>query len=141
MRIVEILEALGHRNIVAENKATFEITKEAHLSKKGDCIVGIRASKGACELSEGFKRLARRENARITVIFQVDNNREVVIGRGSSQLTFKHPTDLVARKSSYICGRTLMIKTNKTAADLSRHLIENLKKEHQKMEVILIVDI
>jgi hypothetical protein len=34
-----------------------------------------------------------------------------------------------------------MIKTDKAAADLSRHLIENLKKEHQKMEVILIVDI
>ena len=141
MRIVETLKAWGHGNIIAENKATFEITKETHLSKKGDCIVGIRASKGASELSEEFKCLARRENARITVIFQVDNNREVAIGRGSPQLTFKHPTDLVARKSSYICGRTLMIKTNKTAADLSRHLIENLKKEHQKMEVILIVDI
>ena len=141
MRIVEILEAWGHRNIIAENKATFEITKETHLSKKGDCIVGIRASKGACELSEGFKRLARRENARITVIFQVDNNREVTIGRGSSQLTFKHPTDLVARKSSYTCGRTLMIKTDKAAADLSRHLIKNLKKENQKMKVTLIVDI
>ncbi|MCK5625331.1 DUF371 domain-containing protein [Candidatus Bathyarchaeota archaeon] len=139
--MVEILEAWGHRNILAENKATFEITKEIHLSKKGDCIAAIRASKGACDLSEEFKSLARRENARITVIFQVDNNREVAIGRGSPQLTFKHPTDLVARKSSYICGRTLMIKTNKTAADLSRHLIENLKKENQKMKVTLIVDI
>lgn len=141
MRIVERLEAWGHRNILAENKATFEITKETYLSKKGDCIVGIRASKGACELSDEFKRLARKENARITVIFQVDNTREVVIGRGSSQLTFTHPTDLVARKSSYTCGRTLMIKTNKAAADLSRYLIENLKKNYQTIEVTLIVDI
>lgn len=141
MRIVERLEVWGHRNILAENKATFEITKETHLSKKGDCIVGIRASKGACELSDEFKRLARKENARITVIFQVDNTREVVIGRGSSQLTFTHPTDLVARKSSYTCGRTLMIKTNKAATDLSRHLIKNLKKDNQTIEVTLIVDI
>ena len=73
MRIVEILEAWGHRNILAENKATFEITKEMHLSKKGDCIAAIRASKGACDLSEEFKNLARKENARITVIFQVEN--------------------------------------------------------------------
>ena len=141
MKIVEILEARGHRNIVAENKATFEITKETHLSKKGDCIVGIRASKGACELSEEFKRLAKRENARITVIFQVGKNREVAIGRGSSQLTFKHPTDLVARRSTYTCGRTLMIKTDKAAADLSRHIIEKLKNKNQKMKIILIVDI
>ena len=141
MRIIERLEARGHRNIVAENKVTFEITKETHLSKKGDCIVGIRASKGACELSEKFKRFAKRENARITVIFKVGNNREVAIGRGSSQLTFNHPTDLVARKSSYTCGRTLMIKTDKAAVDISRHLIEKLKDEKQKMEIILIVDI
>ena len=141
MRIVEILEAWGHRNILAENKATFEITKEMHLSKKGDCIAAIRASKGACDLSEKFKNLARKENARITVIFQVENNREVAIGRGSPQLTFNNPTDLVARKSSYTCGRTLMIKTDKAAADLSRHLIENLKNENQKIEIIIIVDV
>jgi len=141
MRIVEILEAWGHRNIIAENKATFEITKETHLSKKGDCIVGIQASKGACELSNAFKQLARKENARITVSFQVDNIREVAIGRGSPQLTFKHPTDLVARKSNYTCGRTLMIKTNKSAADLSRYLIENLKKDNQIMEITLIVEV
>ncbi len=141
MRIVEILEAWGHRNILAENKATFEITKEIHLSKKGDCIAAIRASKGACDLSEEFKNLAKKENARITVIFQVENKREVVIGRGSPQLTFNNPKNLVARKSSYTCGRTLMIKTDKAAADLSRHLIKNLKNENQKIEIILIVDV
>ncbi|MCK5626200.1 DUF371 domain-containing protein, partial [Candidatus Bathyarchaeota archaeon] len=99
------------------------------------------ASKGACDLSEEFKSLARRKNARITVIFQVENKREVAIGRGSPQLTFNNPTDLVARKSSYTCGRTLMIKTDKAAADLSRHLIKNLKNENQKIEIILIVDV
>ena len=141
MRIVEMLEAWGHRNIVAENRATFEITKDQHITKKGDCIIGIQASKGACELSEKFKWLARKDEARITVIIQSGNNREVVIGRGSSQLTFTHPSDLVARKSSYTCGRTLMIKTDKAAADLSRNLIEKLKNQNQKMEVTLIVEI
>ena len=141
MKIVEKLEAWGHSNILAQNKTTFEITKEQHLSTKGDCIVGIRASKGAYELSDGFKSLARKEKARITVIFQVDEHREVAIGRGSSQLTFTHPTDLVARKSRYTCGRTLMIETDKAAADLSRLLIDDLKKEQQTLEVTLIVDI
>jgi hypothetical protein len=141
MKIVEMLEVWGHRNIVAENRATFEITKERYLTKKGDCIVGIQASKGPCELSEGFKCLARRDDARITVIFETVNNREVAIGRGSSQLTFTHPTDLVARKSSYTCGRTLMIKTDKAAADLTRGLIKKLKKQTQKMRVTLVVEI
>ena len=140
MMIIENLEAWGHENIVAKNKTTFEITKEAHLSKKGDCIIGIRASKGLSELSDGFKRLARKETSIITVILQVDRYEEIAIGRGSAQLTFKHPTDVVARKSIYTCERTLMIKTNKAARDLSRDLIDSLKKQTQKIKVTFIVD-
>ena len=141
MRVVEEIEAWGHGNITAENEATFEITKEKHLTRRGDCIVGIRASKGAYGLSEGFKRLARRVDARITVILRADDLREVAVGRGSPRLTFKHPTDLVARKSSYTCERTLMIEADKAAAGFSKFLIKRLKDPYQKIDVALIVEI
>jgi len=141
MRVVEKIEAWGHGNITAENKTTFEITKKNHLTKKGNCIVGIRASKGAYGLSEEFKRLAMRMDARITVILRVDDLREVAKGRGNPQLTFKHSTDLVARKSSYICERTLMIMPDKAAVDFSKVLIQSIKKQNQKIDVTLIVEI
>ena len=38
-----------------------------------------------------------------------------------------HPTDMVVRKSGYICGRTLAINADKAACDLSRALVEKLK--------------
>ena len=141
MRVVEKIKAWGHSNITAENEVTFEITQENHLTTRGDCIVGIRASKGAYGLSEGFKRLARRMDAKITVTLKIDDFREVAIGQGSPQLTFKHPTDLVARKSSYTCERTLMIKADKAAADFSKDFIQYLKNPLQIIDFILIVEI
>jgi len=141
MRVVEEIKAWGHDNITAENKATFEITKEDHLTRRGDCIVSIRASKGAYELSERFKMLARKVYARITVILSTDDLREVVKGWGSPQLTFKHPTDLVARKSSYACERTFMIKADKAAANFSKVFIQCLKNPLQKIDIVLFVEI
>jgi hypothetical protein len=141
MRVFEEIEAWGHCNITAGNEATFEITKEDSLTKRGDCIVGVRASKGACELCEWFKRLAGKANSRITLTLKVDELVEVAVGRGSPRLTFKHPTDLVARKSSYTCERTLMIEADKAAADFSNVLIQSLKDPHQRIEVFLTVEI
>ena len=141
MRVVEEIKAWGHDNITAENKATFEITKEDHLTRRGDCIVSIRASKGAYELSERFKMLARKVYARITVILSTDDLREVVKGWGSPQLTFKLPTDLVARKSSYACERTFMIKADKAAANFSKVFIQCLKNPLQKIDIVLFVEI
>jgi len=141
MRIVETIEAWGHGNITAKNKATFEITKENHLTKKGDCIICVRSSKGASDLSESFKRLGRMRDARITITFRVNHFKEIAIGRGSPRLTFKHTTDLVARKSNYACDRTLMIATDKAAVDFSKTFRLHLKKPHQKIDIILTVKI
>ena len=45
---------------------------------------------------------------------------------------------MVIRKSSYICNRTLAIKADKAAADLSRSLVEKLRKPKQNVEIKLI---
>jgi len=63
-----------------------------------------------------------------------------VKARGSPKLTFTHSTDLVVRKSSYVCGRTLAIKADKSANDLSRELIEKLRHSNQQVKVTLVVE-
>ena len=141
MRIIEKIEAWSHHNITAKNTSTFEITKENHLTKRGDCIICVRSSKGASDLSEGFKCLGRMKDARITITFRLNHFKETAIGRGSPRLTFKHPTDLVARKSNYACDRTLMIATNKAAVDFSKAFLQYLKKPHQKINIVLTVEI
>ena len=100
MRIVEELEAWGHPNVTGKNNMTFEFTKEKTLTKRGDCIIAVNASKGADDLSDSFKDLARREDARITVLVRVDELEEVAVGWGNPKLTFIHKEDLDLNSSS-----------------------------------------
>jgi len=84
-----------------------------------------------------FIEAARNQNARIIVIIEADGEKEVVEAWGSPRLTFTHPTDLVVRKSDYVCGRTLAIRAEKAANDLSRRLVEKLRNPKQKVKVTL----
>ena len=43
-------------------------------------------------------------------------------------MTLDHPTDLVWRKSDYVCGRTVGIRSDATARDLPRELIVLLQE-------------
>ncbi len=141
MRISETIQAWGHSNVTARNKTTFEVTKEAELTPRGDCILAVRADKGAQDLSDAFKQAAAREDAKITVIIEAGNQTETITGRGSPQLTLSHPTDLVARKSEYVSDRTFMLGSDKAAKDLQRSLVKLLQSPTQKVNVTLIVEI
>ncbi len=141
MRVFEKIEAWGHPNVTARNRVTFEVTKDCHLTRKGDCIIAINASKGARDLNEEFKQLARREDAEITVIIEASSYREMAKGRGDPRLTFSHTTDLVARKSNYICDRTFMLGADKAASDFSRDLVKELQRPSQQVVTTLIVEV
>jgi len=138
MKVTEVIDAYGHENILATHKTTFEITKEAHLTKRGDCIIAVRATKGALDLLSEFKETARKENAKIIIVIEADGVKEVINAQGSPYLLFTHPTDLVIRKSGYVCGRTLAVKADKVACDLSKQLVKKLKNPSQKIRITLI---
>jgi len=141
MRVVESIDAWGHPNITAKNRTTFEVTRDKNLSQRGNCIIAINASKGARDLKEKFKNIARSEDAKISVIIEVGTLREMITGRGDQNLTFNHPTDLVARKSTYICDRTLMLGADKAARDLPRDLIKEAQSPFKRVKITLIVEI
>lgn len=132
--------AHGHKNIIASHKTTFEVTKEAGLSKHGDCIVAVKSTKAAADLPLFFKEAARKKGAKITVTFEVGELKETVKAKGNSFLQFTHPTDLVVRKSNYLDARTLAIGANKAAIDFSRDIIKKLKNPNQKVKITLIVE-
>lgn len=141
MGIIEIIFAHGHRNIQATHKSTLEITKENQLSKKGDCIIAVSADKDITDLNPKFKGSLRNENAKMTMLIEAGGIVEVVNAFGSRRLILAHPTDIVVRKSSYICIRTLAIKADKAAWDLSRKLVERLRDPKQKVRITLIVEV
>jgi hypothetical protein len=141
MEITETILAFGHTNIQATHKSTLEITKEAKLSKRGDCIIAVSAHKAIRDLGSEFKENLRKENAKITMLIEAGDIVEVVNAFGSVRLILTHPTDMVVRKSNYICNRTLAIRADKAACDLSRRLVEKLKNQKQKVKITLTVKV
>jgi len=140
MRVIEKINAYGHRNIRSTHRTTFEITKEEGLTKRGDCVIAVGATKGARDLSVRFREAVKRGDAKITITVEAGGVREVVEARGTLRLLFTHPTDIVVRKSDYVCGRTVAIRANKAASDLSRELVEKLKNPSQKVTITLMAE-
>jgi hypothetical protein len=137
MEWTELIIAYGHELIRSTHRTTFEITKEHHLTEKGDCIIAVRADKTCADLSRDFREAARKPNAEITITIEAGGEKETVKARGDQGLSFTHPTDIVVRKSSYICSRTLAVKADKAAADLSRRLVEEFRNPNQKVKITL----
>ncbi len=140
MKKTEVITAYGHNFIQATHKTTFEITKEAYLTRRGDCIIAVKSDKGLLDFSQDFKEAAKNTCAKIVIVIEADGERETVTAKGDFNLSFQDPTDIVVRKSSYICSRTLAVKADKAAINLSRKLVEKLRNPTQKIKITVTVN-
>jgi len=122
------IQAKGHYNITSKHKSTFEITKDPEITLDGDCIIGVAIDKSMNDFSDDFKKRIANEDAKITIKLKTKNSFDEINGCGHPNLTLNHPTDIVCRKSNYICSKTLMINSNKASYDLNSDLISDLKK-------------
>ncbi len=141
MRIVQKLSARGHSQILATHPTTLEITVEEELTVRGDCIIAVRASVGAAGLDDKFKKIARNSKAKLSLIIEVDGITDIIRGRGDPGLSFTHPSDLVVRKSRYVCPRTLMIEADKAAKDINRKIIEKLTNSKNEASIEIITEL
>lgn len=135
----EVIFAKGHRNVLATHPTTLEFTREDDLSRRGDCIIAVSADKAMPDLNAGFKEKLRRDNAKLTILIEAGGIAETVCASGSAHLTLEDPVEMIVRKSDYSCHRTLAVKADKAAADLSRDIIEKLKNPAQKVKVTLTI--
>jgi len=138
--IQEVIFALGHKNILSTHRTTLEFTKDKNLTKNGNCIVAVAADKSVTDLSEEFKRRLKKNNSKLTIIIEVNGFSDKVIAKGYPELALTHTNDIVIRKSGYICDRTLAIKANKAACDLSTDLVNKLKNPKEKIKITLIIN-
>lgn len=120
------IKAKGHKNVLSLHKSTFEITKDKDLSLAGDCIIGLNIDKSMVDFSKEFKEKLANDDTKVIVELNTPNASDIIEGFGHHDLTLTHPTDIVCRKSTFICPRTLMIKSDKAAIDLNRDLINDL---------------
>jgi hypothetical protein len=130
-----VIKARGNKLIKATHKSTLEITKDNFLTKRGDCIIGINANYSVKDLPEDLKDHLLNEG-KIKIVIKVDDLIDDIIAYGSKKLLLTNDRSIVIRKSNYIDDRTLAINSNKSAIDIDRKIIEELRKE-KDMEFII----
>jgi hypothetical protein len=124
--IKDSVNARGHPNILATHGKTLEFTKETRLTPRGDCIIAVDADKSLGDLKKELLEALKNPTSVIELKITCGGVTDVVKARGHPKLSFTHPTDMVVRKSSFTCSRTLAVKADKAAADLDRKLVEKL---------------
>jgi hypothetical protein len=117
------IRAWGHPFVTALHPTTLEITRDPELSPRGDCIIGIAADMAARDLPRDVRDLLCRDDAAVTATFCCEGQVVVVRGRGSSRMTLSHPTDMVFRRSDFVCDRTVAIRADNAARTLPRGFV------------------
>ncbi len=141
MRVVEEFEAYGHPSVIAKHPTTFEITRDSNLTKRGDCVIGVRSTKGLADLSAEFRKACSVNDARIVLKLQVGRIAETIEGRGSHGLTLSHLSEIVGRKSTFVSDRTLMIRADRAARDINRDLVHELKSPTSRLKITAVVEL
>ncbi|MDD1674581.1 MAG: DUF371 domain-containing protein [Methanomicrobiales archaeon] len=118
----------GHPLVQGTHPTTFEVTTAANLTAQGDCIIGVGADKGARDLDPVFRDLLARDDAYLLTVLRAGPVSVEIHGRGSRELTLRHPADLVWRRSGFTCDRTVAIAADCTARLLPRELIRRLQR-------------
>lgn len=104
-------------------------------------MIAVKATKGLADFSAEFRNLCKSDETRIIVQLKVAGIVESIEGNGSSGLTLSHPTEMVGRKSTYVSDRTMMIRADRAACDISRDLISKLQSPSTTLQVKLIAEL
>jgi len=139
LKVVERIHAWGHENILCTHNSTIEITKDKSLTKKGDCIIGVNASKACNDLTLELKNQIK-SGKKIKVILKVDDIQDYFYGFGNQALPLLNRNDMVFRKSKFICNRTVLINCSKSSVELNRDLTRTLSNPKTKLLIIFEVD-
>jgi hypothetical protein len=74
-----------------------------------------------------MKKALRSDDARVRLTIVAPGAEFSFLARGSKDLSFESPTDMVIRRSSFVCGRTLAIHAESSAMEIPRSLVGTLK--------------
>ncbi|MHA1913560.1 MAG: DUF371 domain-containing protein [Promethearchaeota archaeon] len=139
MTTIDEVYGWGHKNIQCSHKTTIEITKDSDLTKNGDCILAVNASKACYDLNLNLKNQIRK-GKKFKIIIKVGDIQDQFYGVGSKDLTLSDKRDMVFRKSSFICDRTVLIKCSKSSKELDRELVDILKQSKKKLSLTIGID-
>lgn len=130
----------GHHNVSAKHRTTLEFTKEDYLTPRGDCIIGIKATKAVNDLKEDVKNILKNDGYGY-VILKVGEKIDIIKGRGNKELTFTDNIKIIIRKSTFISDSTLLIRSDKAAIDIDREIVNLLRSGNKGLVIIVASDI
>ncbi len=114
----------GHTNLLGTHRNTFEFTKEPHLTRNGDCIIGV-SSDFEIKKTPNFKE--------IKITLQCDGEKDEI--KGVFNPLFQPGHEMVFRKSDFSSERTFAVRCDKSAAELKREIIKKMKDPSAVMKV------
>jgi hypothetical protein len=117
----------GHKNIRSLHPRTIEITTEPHLSLNGDCIIGVKASYGCNDIPSKLKVLLQNPKSNVICTVIVKDHSFKIKGKGNEKLTLTNPRDVVIRKSSFVCPRTLATNCDAASDSIPRQMVKLLQ--------------
>jgi hypothetical protein len=126
------VEFYGHPMVRSMHPTTIEVTKDAHLTPRGDCIIGVRADKGLSELSSDVREAIVRKESRLLITVEVLQYTFLLKATGGPELTLESPSEMVIRKSTWISPRTLALNADAAARDIPRAIVESLRNPATK---------
>ncbi len=122
----------GHPNIRSLHAKTIEITKDEHLTPRGDCIIGVKANKACADLDESFKHRLKSNLSVIKIEIMVGDESFIISGRGDERLSMLNSNDIVIRKTNFVCPRTMSVLCDKASSDVPRKLVRILQDQETK---------
>ncbi len=119
----------GHKNIISTHRNTIEFTHDNHLTKNGNCILGMQADYSL--------EAIQKENfsGKIKIRITVNNLSDEIVAEYNPLFADSH--EMVIRISNYQDKRTFAIRADKAAKDIKRELVERMKNPNTIMDVAI----
>jgi uncharacterized protein len=122
----------GHPNIQSLHAKTIEITKDEHLTPKGDCIIGVKANKACADLDESLKHRLKSNSAVVRIEIMIGDDSFNIKGRGDERLSLLNVQDIVIRRTNFVCPRTMSVLCDGASSDVPRKLVKMLQNQEAK---------
>ena len=126
------IEFFGHENIRSNHPRTIEITKDSELTPRGDCIIGVNAKYGCSDIPDILKEKLKDPKSKIELSICVGDHIFTILGSGHRDLSLTHKTDIVIRKSDFVCSRTLAVRCDKASDYIPRDMVKLLQDPKTK---------
>ncbi len=121
------IRAFGHPNVTARHRTTMELTREREITRRADCVVGVRASHGAASLPTWLRRHLL-SGGWISLTLSVGGMDFTFYARGDGRLTLRSEDEIVVRRSLYVDDRTVAVEATASAADVPRPMVRALRR-------------